>query len=1001
MYDFWYKNKCFKPLSDQTKPSKQKKSEQPTTTSFSIPLPPPNVTWVLHAWHALMLTIEDIITRYHRMNGKNTVWIPWTDHAWIATQVVVEKKLQAEKKLSRHDLWRQKFVKEIRNRVHHSRNTIISQIKKMGASVDRSREQFSLACELNRAVRKAFTTLFKKGKIYQSEYITNRSSWVQSVISDIEIDYKEQDSKLYFIRYFIDSKKDTITIATTRPETIFADVAIAVNPLDKRYKKYIGKKVLVPIINRTIPVIWDETVDMNFGTWALKITPTHDAIDFEIAKRHNLPMNIFAIDKNGNFTEHAGIFAGKPVEEFFDNVIKYLNDIANIEKIIDYKNTVPYCQRSGVRIQPMLTKQRFFDTSEAAKKVIDIIKSWKTIIYPEKMDEQIFHWLENIRPRCISRQLRRGHRMPIRYDENNNVFVLDEDTIIDQYIKNNNAKNKKNLIISLMLFNIITDGDLPQVFTKDQAVQELFWPHIIDKKSKWMHYCRIYQQKFTHDKILCKEIDELVTIFDHAEQHPHNLAEHAEHIFDIIDNAAFINQQNDHYCFDIDTITWSKNCRQEEDVFDTRFSSALRPLSTLWRPEQTTDLKTFFPHSLMETGYDIIFFRVARMMMMSVELVDQTPFSTIFLHGLVRDEKGRKMSKSLGNQINPVEIIEKYWADAFRLWLVIGTSPGNDSNYSEQKVEYYARFLNKLRNASRYLITKILWEDFNGSLDIELIGNDIQNNLDKCNDFDKRILHIINDLVELSQRSFEEYQFAEFGNRVINALRHDFCDRYIEITKIVKSDYTDKIVIYVLGNFIKMLHPYTPFITEKLWSNIRFEGILTTHQRPTLLTLGEPNFKIKRLIDIVTELRNIRSQAQVKPHESVQIFIQGNKDILDFMGKYEELLQKLVKTHEILYIQQDEKTDPDYITSVIINMTVWLKATKTIDKKELLASLNEELSNQEQYLQTLKTVITAPWFREKAPANVIQQKEQKIEETKQHIEKLKREIDKLKMTIAS
>jgi valyl-tRNA synthetase len=635
------------------------------TPRYMMTLPPPNVTGVLHTGHGLMLSIEDAIIRYHRMQGKETLWLPATDHAGIATQVKVEDKLRAEGGRTREQLGREAFVREVWDWAKKSRNTIISQTKAMGSSMDWGREEFTLSEKLSRAVRKAFVMLYNQGKISQGTRIVNRSVGTQSVISDIEIVYKEVEGRFYHLKYFLEGKGESITVATTRPETIFADVAIAVSPHDKRYKKMIGKKVLIPIINRAIPIIADEAVDMTFGTGALKVTPAHDLTDFEIGKRNNLPLDVFAIDKAGNFTAQAGIYAGRKVDDAFEGFVQELGEINNLEKMEPHTHTVPFCERSGTRIQPMVSQQWFFDVAEPAAKALSMINGGEVAVHPERFVHEFNHRLGNIQPRCISRQLWWGHRIPVWKSLSGTAYVFDEDTIWE--FAQEHKKDKKQTILSMMIFNLIADSRLEPTFSLEKLIDVLTSDSIVERVGRVIDaFGEVYRIKFAADTAMMKELEELLCMFATADAS-------FEKFVDMLENTYLITQDRDQYAYQIDALANAGDVglTQDTDVLDTWFSSGLWPFSTLGWPEQTPDLAKYYPNDMLETGADIIFFWVARMMIMGIALTDQMPFTNVFFHGLVRDEKGRKMSKSLGNIVDPLSVIEKYGADALRCGLMI------------------------------------------------------------------------------------------------------------------------------------------------------------------------------------------------------------------------------------------------------------------------------------------------------------------------------------------
>ncbi len=979
----WLDNDLFKPESIKEKRKLNWKK-------FSISMPPPNVTWILHNWHAFMLSIQDAMVRHARMKWYDTIYIPWTDHAWIATQSVVEKKLK-ENNVSRYDLWRNKFIDKVWEWSKESRETILSQVQQMWTSCDRSREQFTLSERLSRAVRKAFVRLENDWKIYQWDRIVNWCPQSQSVISDIEVDYKEEETSLYHIRYFVEWKWDSISIATVRPETIFADVAIAVNPKDKRYKKYIWKNVLVPIVNRPIPVIADEYVDMEFGSWALKITPTHDPNDFEIWKKHNLDLDKFAINKEWYFTELAGEFEWYYWEDVFANFIQNLDEIWNLERVEKYNTKVPYSERYKTRIQPMLSKQWFVDVKNSAEQSINDVKDWDIKIHPERFEKIYFDWLENIRPWCISRQIWWWHRIPVWYCEHWHKNVFDEDNVLED--------DKRNQILSMIIFNLIADNKISNPFNLEDLINILYEKSLVP--SDWLifeFYINVYKEKYKNNNEILKEIDDLQKSLQSINWNTNDLINWWNWLIDILENSSNIKQVWDQYMFEFSC--WecgSNDLKQDEDVLDTWFSSWLWPFSILWWPENTSDLENYFPNTVMETWYDIIFFRVARMSMMSQDLLWQKPFDNIYLHWLVRDAKWQKISKSLWNNVDPLDIIKDYWADSLRLSLLLWTTPGNDARFSFDKLDYNKRFINKLWNASRFIyMNSLAWWDLN-NIDYNLIKEDIENNVDKLNDFDKWILDKLNWLNTMSEKYFSNFMMWEFWQEVIKTAWHDFCDWYIEISKVQSSEYTDKILIYWVASLLKYLHPYIPFVTEKLWELLWFEWFLIISDYPESINISSKDPKINVLMNIISEFRNLRWKTETKPHEKVDIYIQSNSILNEYIKNYENILKNLVWAEDIKYSNWKEDIPEDFSVSIVDDTRIWLKWIKQISNKERLELLEKELEDEVQFLQTLRNLVASPWFMEKAPKKVVEEKTNKMKEIKEKIENIEYEIQKIKM----
>ena len=599
LYAEWEREKLFTPNETKTYDG-----------SFVIPIPPPNVTGILHLGHAMTMTLEDIMVRHAQMNNKKALWVPGTDHAGISTQVVVEKKVAKEEGKSKQHYGRSAFINKIWERAGSCRSTIIDQTKLIGSSCDRSREQFTLSEKLSRAVRKSFVNLAKAEKIYQANYIINRCPRCQTVLSDIEVNYNDMTGKLTHIKYFNKDKSDFITVATSRPETMFGDVAIAVHP-EGSWKHWIGKTVCIPITDKEIPIIAEESVALDFGTGALKVTPVHD---------------LFAFDKTGLWTELAGMFANKDIHKDYASFIEELETRGHLVKTEDYETSVPHCERCNTRIEPLVSKQRFVDVQEYAHQSIDAVKTGATTIHPARFNKTFFDWLENIRPWCISRQLRWGHRIPVRYCENGHVHPMDEEIFFEK------SEKTAGYILGHILFNLIADDRIEYAFDVAKLVEVLKRPSLTPQDGSILNiYTTIYRTKFESDSTLLEQI----TILEKAV---------AEENFALLDGLLLslsqISKNDNTYSFTFACPTCgSTKLTQDNDVLDTWFSSALWPFAVMGRPEKTQDMAQYYPNSVLETGYDILFFRVARMMMMGFANTGQTPFKHVYLHGLVRDEK--------------------------------------------------------------------------------------------------------------------------------------------------------------------------------------------------------------------------------------------------------------------------------------------------------------------------------------------------------------------------
>ncbi|MCH8826225.1 MAG: valine--tRNA ligase, partial [Chloroflexi bacterium] len=641
IYQFWMDGGYFTPEID--------KAKQP----FTVIMPPPNVTGELHMGHALTTALEDMMVRWHRMQGEPTLFLPGSDHAGIATQVVVERMLAADG-VSRHDLGREKFVERVWQWVDQYGNRIYEQLRRLGASCDWSRAAFTLNEGPSKAVRTTFVNLYKKGLIYRGERITNWCPHCRTALSDLEVKYREEDASLYHIRYKLEDGSDALVVATTRPETLLGDTAVAVNPEDGRYKRFIGKNVVLPVLKRLIPVVGDEAVELEFGTGALKVTPGHDPTDFEIGQRHNLPIiNIMELD--GTMTAEAGPYQGQTMADARKNIVEELERDGLLVEVEPYHHSVGHCDRSDDVVEPIVTLQWYVSMASLAKPARDAVANGDTRIIPERFAKVYFNWMDNIRDWCISRQLWWGHRIPVWY---------------------------------------------------------------------------------------CEDCDEIIVEYEDPEACPK---------------------------------CGSKGLRRDDDVLDTWFSSGLWTHSTLGWPDKTEDLDYFYPTSVLETGYDILFFWVARMMMMGMENMGKEPFHTVYLHGLILDPAGVKMSKTRGNVLDPLELIDMYGADALRFAVTIGTSPGNNQRLNEQKLEASRNFANKLWNASRFVMSY---------LEREKVADDWHQPPRPIHRQDRWILSRLNRLAADVQRHMEEYNFGEAQRTVHDFMWHEYADWYIEMAKI-------------------------------------------------------------------------------------------------------------------------------------------------------------------------------------------------------------------------
>ena len=688
VYAMWEAGGYFKPHNDPNKPD-----FDPDVKTFVISIPPPNVTGELHLGHAMFVSMEDLMIRYHRMKGFSTLWVPGSDHAGIATQLQVEKMLRNEG-TSREEVGRDEFLRRTWEWKHKYGGMIQNQIRRLGASCDWDRERFTLDDGLSAAVREAFVSLYEKGLIYRGPRLINWSPGLKTAVSDLEVEYSEEPGKLYYFKYVLaDGNGEYIPVATTRPETILGDTAVAVHPKDERYQKFVGKTVLVPMLEREIPVIADEYVTREFGTGALKITPGHDPNDYEIGMRHTLPV-LSMLDQEAKVTEVGGPYEGM---DRFDCRKKLWADMQEAGLVIKeepYTLNVPRSQRGGEIVEPMISTQWFVEIAPLAEKALAAVKNGDIRIVPERFEKVYFNWLENIKDWCISRQLWWGHRIPVWYCADCN---------------------------------------------KESVARE--------DPTECMH-------------------------------------------------------------------CGSKNIEQDPDVLDTWFSSGLWPFSTLGWPEQTPDLKYFYPTSYMETGYDILFFWVARMIMSGLEFTEEVPFHTVYLHGLIRDEHGRKMSKTYGNVIDPLVVMEELGTDALRFTLLVGSTPGQDTNLAISKVEANRNFANKVWNAGRFSISAI------GQIDSK------PEETAEWTLADSWIWAKLQELVRNVERLFQNFQYGEAGRQIYEFFWSDFADWYVEIAKGqlqeggARAYTTAQTLVRVLDMSLRLLHPFTPFVTEELWGHL-------------------------------------------------------------------------------------------------------------------------------------------------------------------------------------
>ncbi len=864
-YQFWMERGYFTPKIDHKK------------KPFVIIMPPPNVTGELHLGTALTAIIEDTMTRWHRMKGDPTLWLPGSDHAGISGQLVVEQLL-AKEGLTRHDIGREKFLEQMWLWMKKYKGIIAEQHKKLGSSCDWTRERFTMDPGPARAVRTTFVSLYNKGLIYRGERIINWCPRCSTALSDLEVDHREMQSHLYYVRYRLEEGKDQyITVATTRPETILGDTAVAVNPKDKRYKKLLGKKAILPVIGRAIPIIADEAVDPAFGTGAVKITPAHDPVDFEVAQRQNLPaINILNLDATMN--DNAGPYAGQDRFACRKALLADLEKEGLLVKIDPYVHAVGHCHRCRTIVEPLVSKQWFVKGAPLAKPAIDAVVEGRIKIIPERFTKVYLNWMENIRDWCISRQLWWGHRIPVWY---------------------------------------------------------------------------------------CNDCGELTVAIDD----PKACAK-----------------------------CGSKNITQDPDVLDTWFSSGLWPHSTLGWPDKTEDLKYFYPTSVMETAYDILFFWVARMIMMGLENMGEVPFHTVYLHGLIRDEKGEKMSKSRGNVVDPVGIIEKYGTDALRFALSTGNSPGNDMKLNPQKLEGSRNFANKLWNAARFVV---------GNMDnVEM---KIQPGVPTTEDrwILSRLNHLVAEVTELN----EDFQFGEALRRIYDFLWTEYCDWYIEIAKIrLRHNQGPNsplpLLVQVLETSLRLLHPFMPFITEELWQSLRErqpEGKPDSIMVAPYPTSDSKAFddgaesEMESVFEIVRSIRNARVESGVDPAKFIRAFIIAGESKLG-LEAHIEAIHTLARVHplDIVNTADKMKLKQDQAKILVLKgVEVILPLEGMVDADAERSRLLKEVEANQAEIARIEKLLLDESFTTKAPPAVVERERQKLSDRKDKLAKLSERLGQL------
>ncbi|MCD8180999.1 MAG: valine--tRNA ligase [Firmicutes bacterium] len=830
---------------------------------FTIVIPPPNVTGQLHMGHALDETLQDILIRYKRMQGYSALWVPGTDHAGIATQIKVEAELREKEGLTRYDLGREKFLERVWDWKNQYGSRIINQLKKIGSSCDWDRERFTMDEGCSKAVKEVFVNLYNKGLIYQGSRIINWCPHCITALSDAEVEHAEQAGHFWHIKYPIKDSDDFVIIATTRPETLFGDTAVAVNPEDSRYKDLIGKMLVLPLVGREIPVIADEYVDKEFGTGCVKITPAHDPNDFEVGERHNLEQ-IKVMNDDATMNSYAGKYEGMDRYECRKAMIKDLEEQGLLVKVEDHSHNVGQCYRCGTTVEPIVSKQWFVKMKPLAKPAIDAVKNKETVFVPEHFEKVYFHWLENIRDWCISRQLWWGHRIPAFYCDDCGEMVV----------------------------------------TKE-------------------------------DKAVCPKC--------------------------------------------------GKEMRQDPDTLDTWFSSALWPFSTLGWPDKTEDLEYFYPTSVLVTGYDIIPFWVMRMMFSALEHTGEVPFKHVFIHGLVRDSQGRKMSKSLGNGIDPLEIVDKYGADALRFTLATGNAPGNDMRFYIERVEASRNFANKIWNASRFTLM---------NLDIT------ENKLPDLKDLqleDKWILSRYNDVVKVVTENLDKFELGVALSNLYDFIWENFCDWYIELVKqrlFDKENPTGKtaqyVLTYVLSNTMKLLHPFMPFITEEIWQHLPHEGeSIMISEWPVYdekLSFPQDEESMELIMRAISAIRNRRAEMNVPPSKKAKVVIVTEKT--DVFKQGTAFFEKLASASEAA-VQSDKSGISDNAVNIVVpSAEIYLPLDELVDKNKELERLNKEKKDLESEIKRVEGKLSNAGFVNKAPQKVVDEEKAKGEKYKEMLEKV-------------
>ena len=856
IYEMWEESGAFKAERD------------PDKKPFTIVMPPPNITGQLHMGHALDQTLQDVLTRYKRLQGYSALWLPGSDHASIATEVKVVNRIREEEGLEKEDLGREEFLRRAWDWKREFGGKITKQCRKLGDSCDWSRERFTMDEGCNKAVNHFFVKLYNKGLIYKGNRLINWCPDCGTSLSDAEVEHEDKNGMYWYFRYpAAEEGGQDMIVATSRPETMFGDIAIAVHPSDERYKDMVGKKVILPLVGREIEIIADPYPDPEKGTGAVKITPAHDPNDFEVGQRHGLEI-LACIDEEAKMNELAGKYQGMDRYECRKEWVKDLDEAGYLVKTEEKVIPVGECYRCHTVVEPMLSDQWFVKMEDLAKPAIEAAKSGDLRHVPERFEKTYLHWLEEIRDWCISRQLWWGHRIPAWY---------------------------------------------------------------------------------------CQDCGEII-----------------------------VSETTPHEC----TKCGSTNLKQDEDVLDTWFSSALWPFSTLGWPEETEDFKYFYPTDVLVTGYDIIFFWVVRMVFSALETTGKSPFSDVYVHGLVRDAQGRKMSKSLGNGIDPLEVIDQYGADALRFMLTTGITPGNDMRFKEDRLESCRNFANKLWNASRFVIMNLQDEDGSFKPMAEISA-------DVLKDEDKWIISRVNDAVKYITETMDKYDLALAGDRAYDLIWNEFCDWYIEIVKgrLYGDDEEDKkvaraVLVRVLKDMLRLLHPFMPYITEEIWTYLPKSEptkdnpncFLIKENWPVYdeaLTFAEESEKLEMAMSIIKSIRNIRAEAEAapgKPLTATIVFGEGKEDIVKAGERY---IKKLANITEITFTGTKEGIPADVMSAVVDGAEIFIPLDDIIDYAAELERLQKEQKRLEGEVKRVKGMLSNPNFVSKAPEKKVNEEREK------------------------